>query len=304
MRYLASLLFVSLFASAINADPYLFAVKGEAIFFKSSLDDTIFATATSPSTGGLFVTYREIDPQYRTGFRVAGLWRYDCGHDVQVRYTHSNSGNYRESFNGSFLEAGFPLAGAAKSRLNLKYNAVDALLGTWIFNSRDFDLNFAAGVHYANIRLYHIGDYGPFEIPPTSITDERRARFWGIGPEVCFDFHYLFSSCFVGNFCLTGYAKGALLSSRTQEEVDLTVVGGLSGFISSQPKWSVIPAADFRLGLDWDFSCDCLNGSIEAGYEWIWYRKAIRHAILPVQAPPNYSDVSFQGPYLSVGMIF
>jgi hypothetical protein len=304
---IVSLLFLTQLAvGSLHPDPTHFALEGEVLFLSPTAETTGFAREETFSGNTAREHVRENDPRYRTGWRLAGAWAFDCLHDFSLRYTQFYSGRYNRTITGALITPIGVFVGDATSRVNYKYNAVDALLGTWICDLQDFDLNFGAGLHYASIRHFDERLYTPGS---TSLIlpgrHELRNRFWGIGPELSFDFHYLFSSCLVGNFALTGYGKGSMLIGRTQfEQRNLTIPTDVLFIFETDPFWSVTPAADFRLGLQWEYSCACLRGAVEGGYEWIWYRRTYRHRSSGLGTGEGFSDATFHGPYLSIGIVF
>jgi hypothetical protein len=296
--YLLTLLEVSTYAEI--------ALKGEILFLKPMSDHTWFANEIEESATTTIITKKEDDTRYRPGFRLAALWQCACGHDLQARYTHLSSGYYTSRIDGNYTTIDLlGLIGPATSQVKFNYNCAEALFGNWIYANRSFDLDFEFGLQYANIQTNFKTFYGPFPgIGIRSDLIQRRNHFWGIGPEVAFDFHYVFCSCGVGNFGLTGYSRGALLCSRSHSSGSTTRTSTrvFEIFYDADPKWRVIPTADLRLGFDWGYGCDCFKGSLEVGYEWLWYQKVNRELIQ--SGTSKYSDISFQGPYLSVAVIF
>lgn len=311
------------------------AIAGELLYFKPSIDQSAFAiTSTNNRFGGNVYPFgkRHVNnATYEPGFRVETLYNLcNCDNTLDFRFTYFNAGHCNSTF-GDFLfdTIGFPgdgaqypedttYAGHSRRRDHYKYYAGDATMNFEVANNCCNKLIFLAGLHYAYIHhKLHFAGIGSFinNGVPTEINNRlsSNSRFWGIGPEIGFDYRYSLNPlhCFLDGFVLKANARASLLCSNTQ--ADFQYKSGRTGpvgvDIHNQSVWRVNPAADARLGVSYTYCGNCYTLGIELGYEFLWYSKSINtitgyDVAYAGDTIDVYNSLSLQGPYFALNLGF
>jgi hypothetical protein len=277
----AVLFLPSCFAN-LHPQPCGFGLQAEFLYWRPNVEGFGFTQFTTPPND----SFTPINtPHFRPGFRLEGVYAFSCLNDIHARFTYFNSGSNVREVSGNF---GPTTLATVRDDLRFKYYAVEVLLGRWLYNCSDFDLELQYGINYSNLRLRET-----FLITTTGVVDTRQfSRIWGVGPELALSFRYPFPVCFLGQFGIMGDVRGMLLSSKFQRFVIST--GSITTIQTADPLWNITPAADLKLGLSWDYPCGCFKPHLEAGYEWMYYQKAFI----------GFANASFQGPYVALGVTF
>jgi hypothetical protein len=314
-----------------------FTVGAEWIYFRPSVDSPYFVLDPSLLTingtvpiGITVLSGERIanDFNYHSGYRVFGQVDFENCTFFNGRWTSLNT-TATETVKGSNL---LPILGPVNFLINLiltladansnfNYQSFEGVFGQTFFNRNYLQLTAKAGIEYARTQLdnqyrYVIltGVVLPIVLPAgTSILALRdQAEFWGVGPELGLDFSYMLPC----HFSIKGYGTGSLLVSKMESQSSANALDG-SGLpltlgiynITSENIWRVVPAVDFRIGLNYGFSlCSCCF-DIEVGYEALAYINALPEprAVESLSAGLSadvYSNVTMYGPYIAASVTF
>lgn len=321
-KFLAGSLFFFLFSnSMISAEAGNFEIQVEYLFLKPSFEQSYYAifSSTFATPNGSRVNN---EPDFYSAFRVGGVYNFcNCKNDLNIRYTYLN-GNSKDSVEGTFLfntqgfpgngvQIGQPITGFINSDLNFKYCAGDVVFGQLLINDCPFNLSLFGGLHAAYIRFRE--NIFTFESTISfSNTLEEKSHLWGIGTEIGINFQYFFPQFCGGWLSIIGNARGSLLISKTDAELQFTTAspgGGSTRNIHNKDIWRAIPVFDLAVGLNYDYPFRCFNLSLEIGYEAINYRNAINTIVFVDDTYPGnsldvYSDLSIHGPYVALDISF
>lgn len=294
------------------------------------------------------------DQNWHSGYRLEGIYRFCDADYLAFRWTQfpefSNSKDERanpsalaaagaaeeNALGGVFTFPAFSTAGFVESDFEQRFSFyyLELLYERDIYTCCPFYLTVNGGFQYARLRFKESINFNgsntnvtaqSFLLQNTMFTHSKRE---GVGPEVGFEMEYDVTPCF--SAVMRGW--GALLVARKHTETEM-VAGTTSGMpfgsttsVAStsletidehdEGYWLLTPAADLRIGLDfdwcWTFGCDCptaFNFNIEAGYEVIAYFRALDriHNVSDVDTGNSfneYSNFMLHGPYLQLGVSF
>lgn len=329
MRFLRSLLLLVVLCAGgsnflhamIRPAPGEWGIQGEFLYWHPLYDQSFFANKINASNN---VIGPRIDNPFdwQPAYRLEGIYAF-CNtiNDVHLRWTYLDTGEKKTVIGDANVPAYStvtPPINAVRvgvqtiiSNSHLKYYAVDGMLGQLIYDCFPFAMDLQGGIHYAHIDLKQdvlsITTAGP---QPTN----KRDRFWGVGPELALDMHYVFPACCSrwcgGPIALNGNLRGALLVSESKATLFATNPGGTSSYdVTNDKKWRVTPTWDLRFGLSCDWCFNCFAASFEIGYEVLTYTNAVQSTIFTddsdyVFSFDSYDDLGFHGPYVAVGVSF
>ncbi len=258
-----------------------YGIKAEFLYWAPLVSENEFY-----STPGVKPHVHLHTPTYHSAFRLDALFGNEpCGTFLEARFTYLNAKDRLSRFDTGnlFGVRSDTITGDFASTYDFKYY-VGELTNAWEIAS--CNLYFLGGVHYAWFG-YNSDDSA--KSPTTSARAFLRSQFWGVGPQIGVDFLYTLPCC--TSFAIAGNARTSLLVSRLSFR-SLTQTTKTS----NDPQWQIVPAADMRLGLNWEPSWRCLNLILEAGYEFVWI-----HNCYFINIPDS---LGFHGPYASIGMCY
>lgn len=141
----------------------------------------------------------------------------------------------------------------------------------------------------------------------------RDSRFWGVGPQLGLDYHYVFPivPCLPGVFSFIANGRASLLGGNTEANFHYTTTrtGSIGVNIKNDNLWRVTPGLDAKVGISYNFCCGDVEATIEFGYELMWYSSCI-DAITGVDVAyagdsiDVLSSVNMQGPYAAISVAF
>lgn len=284
-----------------------FDIKGEFLYFCPLLDNSLWLgqSVGFPSDVQRFNTTSMFKPAFRVS---ADLFLPYSPSLIETRFTYFNGGSGEHTIivpagaGISLYPLGFGSNNVNTFEANFRHYSGDLVYKHLFYRSRTFDLAALGGVNYTWSRYFEQTSTGT---PGGYTYIKYRSFFWGVGPEFGLDM--------VGKLCgglsVVGNLRASFLvseehSNSTQSD-DLTV----SIFTHNDPNWSVFPAFDTRLGLNYT-SCFRKGGgfNFEVGYEFITY---LGGHLRPFGST-NLSSVnnflnktlSFHGPYAQIGVRF
>ncbi len=296
-----------------------FGVTGEYLYFMPSVDDTYFVTKSGVSSAYPQGTRRKNDFGFHSGYRLAGVYGFcECDGSAYVGYTHLGVSKRRtiegdnlwaalgrENFTTTFED----YSGNAKSHLKLNYNRVDALIEQSICSTCDFNFRLLFGLEYANLSLRETNRY---EFNATFGKINQRNYTWGVGPEVGFSFDYRicqFIDCLPGAFSINVVSSGSILSGKTNNHDSSTLDEDFILDVKDHGSWRLIPVFHARVGLNYTFPICENQASLEVGYEFDTYNRALARVTYPGDLSNGHSRSDFynfdlQGLYVSATYSF
>lgn len=308
-------------------------LQAEFLYFKPTLDDSFYAITSTPNffAGNFFPEGKRHNNEsdYKPGFRVGLMYDVNCNNYWDLKFTYLKAGSTDRVSGLLYDTIGWPgdgaqspedspYAGFARRHDHIQYYAGDATFNRLNFNCCPDNLSFYVGLHYAYIQhKNHFRSAGVFRnngiISPVFNTLKSESAFWGIGPQLGADYHYTLccSECLSGNVSLFANARAALLCSRTKCNFKYNSLrtGPVGVDIHNNDIWRVSPMGNARVGARYNFNCFCLNGSLEAGYEFLWYSKCVDSitgydVAFPGNSFDKFSNLNLQGPFLALNFCF
>lgn len=306
-------------------------IEADYLFLLPSVDDTYFVL--NASQDGVFPdgTREQNDFDFQSGFRVGGAYGFcDCNRELRGYYTRLRATQSR-TVNGDFLwpTVGRPntivsfesFPGSASSDLDLLYQRADGFFAQKIFCCCGLDLYLQGGLEFAYIRLHEDIDYNDLEVGETGTRAQifRKSRAWGIGPQLGLELGYeicQFSCCLPSKLSVVGYASGSLLASQTRDkEFEQNVVNNTGqvvprGNTVDEHTWRIIPALHAQIGLNYEMCFSCFGASLEVGYEFNSYLRALSRLDFPAFAEAisltytHFVNFDVQGLYVAGTITF
>lgn len=298
------------------------AFDAEYLLLFPTVDDTYFVFDSPVTTDFPNGTRENNDFDFQSGFRVGGAYAFcDCGLEVQGYYTRLRA-TESKTVSGSHLWAtiGRPdlvsnfedYAGSASSDLDLLYQRADGFFAKKIFCCCGWDFYVEGGIEYAFIRLREEIGYRNDEEDVGVIF--QKSRTWGIGPQFGFELDYAIcqcSFCCPGTLSLVGASSGSILSSKTQDKAQNLLNDEFADGVNFEDRhtWRLIPAWHARVGLNYAMCFSCLNASLEVGYEFNTYIRALSRVEFPDDTADglsftNYINFDIQGLYVAANITF
>lgn len=283
-------------------------LEAEWIYFRPTKDNYLFGDLTN-SGGNLSTRNLSKIPAYHSGWRAGASYHFcDCVNSFTVQWTQLRTQDHGQFTSDFFiiplrtLDSGTGVT--ALDRINFDYYALECLLRHRIWCECPFNVNVVGGIQYAWIGAKEtIAFSGGGSV---SIDVKQLNHFWGIGPEVGFDFSY----CICNGFSLAGRGFGSILVTRAKQNLN-TRVGSSTFFADSVPEWRIVPAVDLRFGLRYDRCFSCLDFYLEGGYEFISYIRGMPvnnvvydHVSFDAAVSSGYNSADMHGPYVALGIIF
>lgn len=256
---------------------------------------------------------------YDPGVRARlGYLTCNCFTDIAYLYFHSDEKHDRSIDNFNKME----IAGAppsydteiyAKGRSKFRYQNVDGRYGQFFCRCGN---NFA--FYYANARWVKVDFKNQVRAVPVGGTDfldffKQDSHFNGGGFGLGLGGHYVLCGKLgiagnVGIMAIIG--QTSLKNFNSNFDLGFFVT---EAFLKRSENWThVVPALDFRLGIDYAFCWCCFNGKIEVGYELDYYANILRYASSNLVSTPNseripffeVQDLGFAGPYFNLTFMF
>jgi hypothetical protein len=138
-----------------------------------------------------------------------------------------------------------------------------------------------------------------------------------IGPKVGFAIGYnLFeNTCGCpGTLSLNVLSAGSLLAADTKVSSanTTTTIGGDTAIlldVSNKKSWRVVPAFHARVGLNYDMAFECVDASLEVGYEFTSFIRGLSRVAFPDDIGDslsynNFYNFDMQGLYVSGSITF
>src|SRR5258708_497736 len=136
----------------------------------SAADGYHFFTV-DPFTG--FRHYRDFDPDWGWGWKIAGSYHFNTGNDLNVNWYHMNK-RTRDRIRNSFLIETAPIffdsfGSSMRTRFEPKWDAVNVELGQHVDWSQFANVRFHGGVQYARLERRfdaRLGGFGSSFLTP------------------------------------------------------------------------------------------------------------------------------------------
>lgn len=343
LRWCAALMatfFTGTMLATLHPAPGSFAITGDYLYLRPTLDDTIFVVASPAVSTSTRIGEAIGNPfEYKSGFRVGAAYGFcECG-DLQIKYTNLSS-KHTKFVSGTVLSAtrGLPgtrgiaafqnYNGTATSNLHLLYERGDISFAQLAFDWNRLETYLQFGVEAAFIKLKEEQFYDEFSPRFNTLVVDERSRTWGVGPQIGLEFDYRlveFSDNFPGTLSLNFFASSSLLVGVNQlRQIDI-LNGTTNTDLRSASKTILIPALHSGVSMKFE---TCFSGigdylfsnsiyslfshmglSLEVGYEFNAYFKGLtRMTFLArtvesqvIKTPYNFN---LQGLYISAMVSF
>lgn len=306
----------------MRPDPGSYAIQGEWLYFKPSIDDSYIGQVPKDFTAPIdeqFLNgpYKAATLDYTSGYRAEGVYAFCNGlNDMRLRVSglHAHkSRTINAIFPQEFTHLFAPLE-SIRSKLTLDYLSVEGLVSQKIYDCHPFSFSISGGINYVRFKtkqdLFFVTRPAPDNPQPGTELQRYKDRFCGVGPEIVFDLEYL---CFCRNFCdhpvelmlVANFRESLLVGKEGPHFRDDSTIQFPNDW-KCEKVWRVIPVEDFRAGLNLSSEFNCMDISLEVGYEFINYHNVVsvlRNAVSDNQFV-EYSDVCFQGPYVALSVVF
>jgi hypothetical protein len=298
------------------------SLEAAYLYLLPSVDDTYFAIV-EPSDGALIGEKQNNDFRFNSAFRVGGSYTFcNCNTAFEVYYSrlHTKTSRTVTADPGTTLgvtigSAPFAtffqtLPGTITSHNRLLYQRLDAFFDQLVWSPGGSELNFIGGLEYAYIRLRETYNARSFIAVPHFGTSKRREKTWGIGPQLGLTYDYLigqFSLLMPGSLRLTTFGSTSLLVSKAKTEALDVLSTGTVLNVPDRRTWRIVPAFHARLGLNYAACFCCIGASLEVGYEFHSYVRALSRELFTntfSQAFTNFLNFDAHGLYVAVDVNF
>ena len=220
-----------------------------------------------------------MNPQRAWGFRLEGAYSLDSINDLNINWQHFN-----ETTSG-YLPAGTLFAGSAGGlyagyiKVAPQWDAINAEAGHRFNLDANKALRLHVGVAFANIQNKFTNYPQLFRTGNPLFTTTDTISYRGFGPRFGGDFDYSFCN----GFGVYAKAAGSLLVGKAKQSVhgytDFTFAGTLypysTGNYSQSNSGVVVPEAEAKLGLTYDYEFSQGKLGFDLGYLWMAYLNAI-----------------------------
>lgn len=307
----------------MHPDPGTVGIQAEWIYLKPSMDDPYIGQVPNSLQDPLdeqfrFGEFKATKFHHTSGYRGEAVYAFCNGeNDARLRVTGLRAHNSRTVdaiFTQEFANLTprqVPPQGPLQSisgKLTIDFLSVEATLGQKVYNCRPFYFSIGAGLNYVNFKsrqhLFLVSRAGETEL------QRYDDHFWGIGPELVLDFEYL---CFSRLWCdrpvalmfVATFRESLLVGKEGPHFRDQSSVA-LPADWTSEKVWRVIPVEYLRAGFNLSSQINCMDISIEAGYEVMHYNKVLsvrRNAVSDLSFV-DYTDVGMHGPYVALSVVF
>ena len=295
------------------------SVRGEYLYFRPSIDDSYYAITSPINSAFPNGSRKNNDFGFHSGYRVGGAYQFcNCCSELDVVYTNlditrskSTRGNFLWATVGrpDFLSEFENYDGFASSRLKLFYRRIDVLYAQCLYECCNLRIGVQFGLEAAYLRLcerYTYQNVGNLGIV------RQKEKTSGVGPQVGCTFDYKLFQCGDCNPSVLSFhvcTSGSLLAADTKsrESNVLNTVSFLA--VRNRTSYRVIPAFHTRVGLNYDLCFSNSKASIEVGYEFNTYIRALSRTVFPDDVAESMSfnrfdNIDFQGLYVAFNFGF
>lgn len=288
---------------------YGFRLQGEALYWKTTLDNQSYAGSdTDPTFDEVFPTSlvkKHVDFSWDWGFRLEAGYRFcerEWGLDVVYTQLHSKASNSVTApagdsltvpFNTQMLDLGANYATHATSHFNNKFYAVDGLI------ERKYDVNSqvefypsfgvkGAWIRQTNSVTFTGGDVGS----GLSFNDYASTKFSGAGPKISFASKWMMG----WGFSFYNKLGASLLFGNTKASQTQTYTLSVDDVVSATHNFNrTIPALEMLMGLEYLYTFEDVAQSIgfNLGFDGQYYFNEYVYEVN--EAITTYGGLGFYG---------
>lgn len=302
---------------------------GEYLYMTTSVGDSYYVVEAPESSDFPIGKRQSQCCDFHSGYRVgAGYSFCECARDVFVTYTSfdfnknkRSSGEFLWGTIGSstFLESFSNYSGIAAYHQKVKYQRIDAIFSQGIFDCCGLNVKVGVGLEAVNLKL---NERVRYEKTGTTGVAHRHSKTDGIGPEIGFAFNYALCNlpcfCYNGHLSLNVMTAGSLLAAESKAKSGDSIGSAAASSSSSEGFGTgirdkrccrIIPAFHTRAGLNYEVCFECLDASVEVGYEFNSYIRArSRNHFAGTGGTAlsfnTYDDFDLQGLYVALNLKF
>ena len=315
-RLIAALfLFTATYLSANSCDPCWttcgpcgdFDIGAQYLYWKPAICDYKVAQKAFDQNNRLEII--GIKPDYDSGVRAwVGYYR-DCSF-AQVSYLWLETHDTFNIDRGDAITLVVPATGGTvvnrvRPTLRLRYQNADVRVGQLLHRGRACTFGVYGNFRWVDIeRRLRIQGFGG--ITAVGISEKSEFDGGGLGVGLTGDF------CIWNGFSGFGeFGALAVIGERRFPtfQTDLSPAPVL--VVNTSAATCVIPAVDFRVGVNYAWDCLCVTVLFEVGYELDYYWAPLQFADLPPgpvsaisDGPIRCHDVGFAGPFLGIHALF
>lgn len=307
----------------IHPCPGGWGIDAEFIYLLPSIDDTYFVIDAPVAKNLPTGKRKNNDLGFHPGFRIEGVYAFcECDRELRASYTRLRA-RETETIFGNFLWAtvGGPnfvsnfadYTGSASSDIDILYQRVDGFLTQKMWQCCGLEFYLYGGIEYAFIRVREDIEYRRTLGEGDTFGDvNQRSKAWGVGPQYGVEFDYNLCNlcwCYPGTLSIEGFVTGSLLVSQTRIDAsnETSVAFGID--VQDHTTWRIIPAWHARVGLNYGTCFSCFGASIEVGYEFNTYIRAVNWQAFTDstgrgQCFTAYKNFDSHGLYVNAGVTF
>ncbi len=310
----ALILLTASYVSADSCDPCWstcgpcgdFDIGAQYLYWKPAICDYKIAEKSFDNNNRTEIV--GIKPDYDSGVRAwLGYYR-DCSF-AQVSYlwleTHDTFTIELDGATSMTIPGTGFLFNRVRPTLKLQYQNADVKVGQYLHRGRACTFGVYGNFRWVDIeRRLHVRGFSA----NSQARLEQKSQFDGGGLGVGM----------TGDFCIWNGFSGfgefgamAVLGERRFPTWQTARSGLPTSIVRTSEVTCVIPAVDFRVGINYAWDCLCTTVLFELGYELDYYWAALKYADLPAAAetivtggPIRCRDVGFAGPFLGVHALF
>ncbi len=288
-----------------------FEVGAHALYWKPMHCALAFAQTTDAGPPQV-TTVRDIKADYDWGFRVFAGYVQDCTF-ADASYLWLETGDPAELNTGilNISPVGLNSTNSPRTRafLGFSYMNVDVRVGQFLHHQCGCDFSVFANARWVHLRRKNRNKADTFTGGfPGATSWVQRAEFDGGGlgvgtsGEFCVwnGFNFFGAFNFMG---VIGNRKTNLSRLITND------TGGVTNIAWSSNQ-CIIPAMDFRLGVNYSWNCMCTTLIFELGYEGNYYWNALEFQRGVAGNPPTNNTardcehIGFAGPFFGARVLF
>lgn len=241
--------------------------------------------------------YTQLDTPWNWGYRLEGSYHFNTGNDLNLNWTHFDTGSQQANLYGDVLtDATTIAAGNLVQTVDHQFDQVNLELGQLAHFGQYKSMRFYGGMQYAYIQFDGIQN---FAAPYAAVSQFDKADYRGFGPVLGIDYAYNLTSA----LSLTANSTGSILYGTTRANLGYINVPTNVTFSSIYAsKKAIVPSLEAKLGMNYAYAMGQGILNIQGGYQALNYFNALqkpRYTSATVTTLAE-SDFGLSGPYIGI----